>query len=270
MPATTTHDTIADCLERLRARRPLIHNITNFVVMNWTANVLLALGASPAMVHAPEEVEEFVAISSALVVNIGTLDKAWIASMSLAARKANAAHVPWTLDPVGAGATALRTRTALDLLALGPQVLRGNASEIIALSGAAGHAPKGVDSTASSNEALEAGANLAALGDTVIAVTGATDHLIGAGRHVAVSGGSPMSQLVTGTGCAATAVVGAFLGVEPDAFLATASALAVLKAAAAMAALRAEGPGSFQSALLDALHRVSRQDLERHVAIEAG
>jgi hydroxyethylthiazole kinase len=268
MPTAISHETIGDCLARLRARRPLIHNITNFVVMNWTANVLLALGASPAMVHAPEEVEEFVAISAALVVNIGTLDQAWIASMSRAAAKAGKAGIPWTLDPVGAGATKLRTSTALALFALAPSVLRGNASEIIAVSGAAGHAPKGVDATASSAQALDAARSLADGGRTVIAVTGETDYVVAAGRCVRLAGGSPMSQLVTGTGCAATACVGAFLGVEPDTVMATASGLAVLKAAAAMAAARAEGPGTFQIALLDALNHVSAQDIEHHVGIE--
>ena len=268
MPATISHEAIGDCLARLRIRKPLVHNITNFVVMNWTANVLLALGASPAMVHAPEEVEEFVAISAALVINIGTLDKAWIASMSRAAAKAKTLGIPWTLDPVGAGATKLRTGTALALLGLGPEVLRGNASEVIALSGAAGHAPKGVDATVASAQALDAARSLNEAGRTVIAVTGATDYVVAKGRRIALSGGSPTSQLVTGTGCAATALVGAFLGVEPDAVLATASALAVLKAAAAMAAPRSDGPGTFQIALLDALHRVSAQDIEREVGIE--
>src|SRR5882757_6843480 len=222
MAETITLSKIGDCLAGLRERRPLVHNITNYVVMNWTANVLLALGASPAMVHAPEEVEEFVGISAALVVNIGTLDTSWIKSMSLAGRKAAAAGVPWALDPVGAGATALRTRTALELLAIGPNVLRGNASEIMALFGAAGHMPKGVDATASSTQALDAARGLAAANGTIVAVTGAVDYVIGAKGGVALAGGSPMSQLVTGTGCAATACVGAFLGIAADPLLATA------------------------------------------------
>jgi hydroxyethylthiazole kinase len=270
VPAIVTTDAIGDCLERLRAKRPLVHNITNYVVMNFSANVLLAIGASPAMVHAPEEVEEFVAISSALVVNIGTLDTNWIRSMALAAGRAKKAGIPWALDPVGAGATKLRTRTAVELLALSPTALRGNASEIIAVSGAAGHAPKGVDATVSSEQAVEAAQSLAAGRHGVVAATGATDYVVADGRRVALTGGSPLSQTVTGTGCAATALVGAFLGVEPEAVLATACGLAVLKAAAAMAGERGEGPGTFQIALLDALHRVSAADIARHVRIEAG
>jgi hydroxyethylthiazole kinase len=268
MSTTISLETMGESLSRLRERRPLVHNITNFVVMNFTANALLALGASPAMVHAPEEVQAFVAISGALVVNIGTLDSAWVMSMSLAARQAVATGIPWTLDPVGAGATAFRTRATLDLLGLAPNVLRANASEILAIAGTSGHMPKGVDATISSTHALEAARHLARANRTIVAVTGAVDYVIGADGGVALEGGSPMSQLVTGTGCAATACVGAFLAVEKDALLAAASALAVFKAAAAMAEPSgAAGPGSFQSALLDALHRVSPADLAEHVAL---
>ena len=265
---TITIEAIGDCLARLRERRPLVHNITNFVVMNFTANVLLALGASPAMVHAREEVEEFVGISSALVVNIGTLDAPWVANMELAARRAVDKGIPWTLDPVGAGATAFRTRTALNLLSLRPSVLRGNASEVIALSGAAGHAPKGVDATASSADAIEAAQQLARSSGTIVAVTGMTDYVVGTERRFAINGGSSLTQFVTGTGCAVTACVGAFLAVEKDATLAATAALAVFKAASAMAALRGEGPGTFQIALLDALHRLASSDIGLHVKIK--
>jgi hydroxyethylthiazole kinase len=268
MSATISHDAIGGCLERLRERRPLVHNITNFVVMNFTANVLLALGASPAMVHAKEEVEEFVGISSALVVNIGTLDGPWVANMELAARHAAAKGIPWTLDPVGAGATAFRTRTALALLSLHPSVLRANASEVIALSGASGHAPKGVDTTASSADAVDAGRQLSRNSATVVAVTGATDYVIGPDRSIAIAGGSSMTKLVTGTGCAVTACVGAFLAVEKDPVLAATAALAVFKAASAMAAESAKGPGTFQIALLDALHRLAPRDLAKHADIK--
>lgn len=269
MSATITQDSIGSCLERLRKSRPLVHNITNFVVMNFTANVLLALGASPAMVHAREEVEDFVGISSALVVNIGTLDGPWVASMELAARRAAAKGIPWTLDPVGAGATAFRTRTSLALLALRPSVLRGNASEIIALSGASGHAPKGVDATASSADAIDAAQQLSRGSGAIVAVTGATDYVIGQDRQVAIIGGSSMTQLVTGTGCAVTACVGAFLAVEKDPVLAAVAALTVFKAASAMAAEHGEGPGAFQIALLDALHRLAPRDVAKHAGIKA-
>src|SRR5829696_4500437 len=120
-----------ESLKKMRAAMPLVHNITNYVVMNNTANALLALGASPAMAHAAEEVEDLVAISSALVVNIGTLSLEWVASMRLAASKARALGKPWVLDPVGVGATALRTSVAQELAQMGPTVLRANASEIL-------------------------------------------------------------------------------------------------------------------------------------------
>ena len=139
-------DAVFSALEDLRARRPLVHNITNYVAMSVSANVLLALGASPAMVHAAEEVEDFVAISDALAVNIGTLSPPWVAAMRAAVMRARALGKPWVLDPVGCGATAYRTQVAAELAALAPTVIRGNASEILNLSGQVGAAGKGVDS----------------------------------------------------------------------------------------------------------------------------
>src|SRR5450631_3261652 len=143
-------------LEDLRARRPLVHNITNYVAMTLSANVLLALGASPAMVHAEEEVEDFVAIADALVVNIGTLSPSWVAAMRLAIARATALGKPWVLDPVGCGATPYRTKVAVELAALKPSVIRGNASEILSLADQAGQAGKGVDSLASADDAVGA------------------------------------------------------------------------------------------------------------------
>jgi hydroxyethylthiazole kinase len=154
------------------ARATLVHNITNFVAMDVSANCLLALGASPAMVHAEEEVEDFVAIACALVVNIGTLSPPWVAAMARAAARARALGRPWVLDPVGAGATSYRTRTALELIGLHPTVIRGNASEILALAGAAAGPTKGVDSTHGTDEAVDAAAQLARSSGAVVAVTG--------------------------------------------------------------------------------------------------
>ena len=141
-------DAVFSALEDLRARRPLVHNITNYVAMSVSANVLLALGASPAMVHAAEEVEDFVAISDVLAVNIGTLSPPWVAAMRAAVMRARVLGKPWVLDPVGCGATAYRTQIAAELAALAPAVIRGNASEILSLSGQVGAAGKGVDSSA--------------------------------------------------------------------------------------------------------------------------
>lgn len=241
-------------MARLRAQTPLVHNITNHVVMNFTANALLAVGASPAMVHAVEEVEEFVAISRALVVNIGTLDAGFVAGMEKAAARAHALSIPWVLDPVGVGATAYRTGTAGGLLRHKPAVIRGNASEITVLAGAAGDKPRGVDSLLGSGAAVEAGKALSRATGAVIAVTGATDYVIAGDDVHAVEGGDPMSQRVTGTGCAATALVGACLAVAPPTEAALA-ALGAMKAAAERAAAASAGPGSFAAALIDALAR---------------
>ncbi|MGL5137394.1 MAG: hydroxyethylthiazole kinase [Beijerinckiaceae bacterium] len=243
---------LSGLLKELRARKPLIHNITNFVVMNFTANVLLAAGASPAMVHAPEEASEFAAISSALVVNIGTLDANFVAGMERAVASARSKSVPWALDPVGVGATPYRSAVAARLAAMQPAIIRANASEIMALSGLAGATPKGVDSIASSKEAVEAGLGLAAATGAVVCITGATDYVID-GQHVmTVEGGHASSQQVTGTGCAATALVGAFLAVAP-AREAALAALTLMKRAAERAAFGEPGPGSFAVRFVDAL-----------------
>lgn len=248
---------MAEVCAQVRAQRPLVHNVTNFVVMGFTANVLLAAGASPAMVHAVEEVEEFVSLSRALVVNIGTLDAPFVAGMERAAAAARRGGVPWVLDPVGVGATAYRNGVAARLLDLGPSVVRGNASEIIALAGVSGARPKGVDSTAGSADAVTAALSLSARAGAVVAVTGATDYVVDGERVVAIAGGHPISQDVTGTGCATSALVGACLAVAPPAQAAVA-ALSLMKTAAARAAAGDPGPGTFAVRLLDALHAVSR------------
>jgi hydroxyethylthiazole kinase len=257
---TTLPDHPAALLSALRVRRPLVHNITNVVVTNFTANVLLALGASPAMVQAREEVAEFVGIADALVINIGTLDSRTVESMMIAAAAANERGKPWVLDPVGAGATAYRTRTALDLLALKPAVLRGNAGEVMALGGRRDAAQKGVDSGAGADAALEAAQALQARFGCVVAVTGATDRVVGAGAVKGVSGGHAAIQHVTGTGCATTAILGAFLSVA-SAEQASIAALSVMKRATERAMAGEPGPGTLAVRLIDALAALTPNDL---------
>jgi hydroxyethylthiazole kinase len=241
-------------LARLHAAAPLVHNITNQVVSNLTANALLAVGASPAMVQAEQEVEEFVRIAAALVVNIGTLQAPTLAAMHLAAQAATAAGVPWILDPVAAGATAYRREAATSLLALRPQVLRGNASEIMALAGEAGTS-RGVDSTQAAERAQDAARRLALQSGAVVAVTGATDYITDGTNMLAVANGHKMLTRVTGTGCTATALIGAFLGAGLLPMEAAGAGLALLGLAAEQAAPSA-GPASFQVALIDALYRM--------------
>jgi hydroxyethylthiazole kinase len=257
---------IVNSLERLRARRPLVHNITNYVAMTVSANVLLALGASPAMVHAVEEAEDFVAICDALVINIGTLSPPWVDAMRLAAVAANAARKPWVLDPVGCGATPYRTANAAELAAFRPTVIRANASEIMSLAGATASGPKGVDSTAGSDEALDAARALARRTGGVVAVTGAIDYATDGERDIRVEGGHAMMPLSTGLGCALSAVTAAFAAVAPP-IEAAVAALAVFGAAGAEAAERCRGPGHLPAEVCDELHLMDGAVLERRARV---
>lgn len=242
-------------LAAVRERQPLVHNITNFVVMNNSANALLALGASPAMIHSSDEVEDFVALSQALVINIGTLFSEQIAACKLAAARARAVGVPWILDPVGAGATPYRRAAAAALARLGPSVIRGNGSEILTLAEQTqSGSGRGVDTLHGSEVALDAARKLAATTGAVVAITGAVDYVTDGQRVATIENGHPLMTRVTGLGCSATAVIGAFLAVEPDAFAATVAGLAVFGVAGELAAERSPGPGTLQVALLDTLY----------------
>ncbi len=252
-------------LVRLRAQAPVVHSITNYVVMNTTANALLALGASPVMAHAEEEMVDMVAIASALVLNIGTLSKAWIAAMFKAGEAAKAKGIPIVLDPVGVGATPYRTDTARDLMvALRPTILRGNASEIMALAGGVAKT-KGVDSTAASGDALGAARALHTEFGSAVCISGPTDHIVGANAHIQIHNGDPMLPRVTGLGCTATALCGAFAAVTPDPVRAAAQAMAVMGVAGEQAAARAEGPGTLQLHFLDALYQLHEETLAQRL-----
>ncbi|GAB4264355.1 MAG: hydroxyethylthiazole kinase [Deferrisomatales bacterium] len=259
----------AEHLEALRARKPLVHNITNYVVMNFTANALLACGASPVMAHAPEEVEDMVAFAGALVINIGTLTPYWVDSMLKAGRRANERGVPIVLDPVGAGATPLRTESARRLVdELRIQVVRGNASEVLSLAHE-GSRTKGVDSLHRVEEAAEAAGALARELGTTLAITGEVD-LVTDGRRVhRIANGHELMGWVTGTGCTATALIGAFLAVADDPVEAATSALAYFGLAGEEAATRAQAPGSFQIALLDALYTLDPERVAAGARISA-
>lgn len=260
----------ADILAAVRAGHPLVHNITNYVVMNSTANALLALGASPIMAHAVEEVEELVSISGALVLNIGTLSAPWIAAMFKAGLCARAKGVPVVLDPVGAGASRLRTQTARDLLAqVKPAIVRGNASEIVALGADAGGA-RGVDSQHTVAQARATAVALARKHGVVVAVTGPEDYVTDGRREARVRNGHPLMGRVTGTGCAASAVTGAFAAAEPDAFQAAVAALVVFGLAGEWAAAHAQHPGSYGIALLDGLDAVTPEMVRAGAKVVTG
>jgi len=242
----------------VREQQPLVHNITNLVVMNYTANALLALGASPVMAHAREEVRDMAAIAQALVLNIGTLSPDWVDAMGMALATARSRGTPVVLDPVGAGATPYRNQAIAALLAIGsPSVLRGNGSEVLSVAGVDA-ATRGVDSAAASDDAVATARDLAARLGAVVCISGATDHVLAPdGRHLQLRNGHPWMTRVTGVGCTASALIGAFCAVQPDAFAATAAAMAYLGVAGEVAAQRVQaaggGVGQLQIALLDQL-----------------
>jgi hydroxyethylthiazole kinase len=246
---------------KVRELSPLVHNITNYVVMNTTANALLAIGASPVMAHAEEEVADMVSIARALVINIGTLSAHWVRSMMKAADKASEVGIPIIVDPVGAGATNFRTQAAKELVEeFSPAVIRGNPSEIIALAmGKKG--TKGVDSKDPSSAALSAGEMLAKKTGAVVCVSGEVDYVIGPTGLTAIKNGHPLMARVTGLGCTATALCGAFAAVNENYERATIAAMTVMGIAGEMAAGRASGPGSMQMHFLDALYQLSQEDV---------
>jgi hydroxyethylthiazole kinase len=248
-------------LTRIREQGPLVHNITNYVVMNFTANALLAAGASPVMAHAVEEVEEMVSLAKALVLNIGTLSREWIESMLRAGNRAAEINIPVVLDPVGAGATRLRTQTARQIIdQTRVSLIRGNASEIISL-GKDSARTKGVDSIHSVQEAAHTAQALARELGTGVAITGPTDLVTDGRKTILVDNGHPMMGRVTGTGCVASVLCAAFLAVDTDLVRAGASALALCGMAGEQAGDVSSGPGSFQPAFLDALYRITPEEL---------
>ena len=252
----------------VRAQSPLVHNITNHVVMNNTANALLAIGASPIMAHARQEIDEMVELCQVLVVNIGTLDEVWVDAMLQAARQAQSLNKPWILDPVGAGATSYRDQVLADLITLRPTAIRGNASEILALAHSNQSQTKGVDSTAQSQEALTAAQSLHELTGAVVGISGATDFIVSDQPVVKVHNGTPLMTRVTGLGCTATALIGAFLAVVENKTEAMVAATALLSLAGEIAEKTSNGPGSLQMNILDKLHNLTSAEFENTLRIE--
>jgi hydroxyethylthiazole kinase len=256
-------------LRTMRARKPLVHQITNYVVMNETANATLAIGALPVMAHAGEEVEEMARIASSLVINIGTLSEHWVESMLLAGGTATARGIPVVLDPVGAGATAYRTETSRRILDIvGVTVLRGNAGEIATLVGADAEV-RGVESISAGVAAADLAREAARSLGVVASVTGPVDHVSDGERVLAVANGDALLGAVTGTGCMSSALTGCFLAAKPDEPLeAAAEALAAFGVAAERAAGGAEGPGTFHARLYDALYALDPATLDASTRIE--
>jgi len=256
-----------ESLARLRERKPLVHQITNYVVMNETANATLALGALPVMAHAPEEVEEMVGLAGALVLNIGTLSNHWIEAMVMAGRAANASGVPVVLDPVGAGATGYRTGAARRILdEVDVSVVRGNAGEVASLVGVAAEV-RGVESVGDVGDPAGLARHAALALGVVASVTGPVDHISDGERAAAVSNGDPMLASITGTGCMSSTVTGCFLAVAPTPFDGAVQALVAFGVAGEDAARDAKGPGSFHVNLYDALAALDPATLDERARV---
>jgi hydroxyethylthiazole kinase len=261
--------TCAEILERVRSRRPLVHHITNTVTINDCANITLCAGAAPVMAEAPEESAEMAAVAGALVLNIGTLSTAQVASMILAGRRANECGVPVVLDPVGAGATRMRTDAVRRILQeVEVAVLKGNAGEIGVLAGTGGTV-RGVDSCGIAGDAVDAAVACALATGTVVSMTGATDVVTDGRRVLLVENGNPMMDRLSGTGCMAASVTGAFAAVEGDYVLSSAAALAAFGLAGERAAVGARGPYSFRTALFDELFSMAPEDLAAGARVRA-
>ena len=255
-------------LRALRERAPLVHNITNLVAMDLSANLLLAAGASPAMVHAPHEVEDFVAKADALTINLGTLSESWVDAMIAAARAAVELGKPWVLDPVGVGGTPYRLELAQRLSRLQPTVIRGNGSEIMTLGSGTVARALGVESAIESDEALDAARDLAKATGAVVAVTGAVDYVTEGERIVAVANGHGLMTRVTALGCALTCLLGACCAVNEDPVTATAHGLAIVGVAGELAAAEAQGPASFRLRFIDAVYNLDEATLTDMASIQ--
>ena len=264
-PHPPTPDQIEEVVAAVRAGHPLVHCLTNMVVATTTANVLLAAGAAPAMVEAPEEAGVLAGVAGALLINLGTLTTAQVDGMRVAIEAAVTAGVPWVLDPVAIGALPLRTAVAAEFAALGPTVIRGNASEIAALAGGSGG--RGVDSTTSPDEIAEVVADVALTFGTTVAASGAVDLITDGRRTVRVASGHPLLTRVTGVGCSLGAMIGACLAVTDDPVLAAAAATAWVCVAGEDAAEKSSAPGTFAVVLLDALDEVDPAVVGRRGAV---
>jgi hydroxyethylthiazole kinase len=246
-------DIAADVLARVRERAPRVHCITNTVAQNYTANVLLAAGAVPSMTISPEEIAAFVASADALLVNLGTFDAERRAAIDAALGAAEAARMPWVLDPVFIDRSPGRAAFARTLLARRPAVVRLNRSEFVPLFGG--------------DASDEAAAHAAKDSGTVVALTGDIDLVTDGRRCTAIRNGHPLMGLVTAMGCAGSALLGAALAVESDAWLAAVAALGALGIAGELAGAGAAGPGSFARAIIDALHGLDRATLRARIKV---
>ncbi len=274
MPTQTTSKNkinsnfIFNHLKLIQEKNPVVHNITNFVVMWLTANALLAVGASPIMAHALEEIEDILKFSKSLVINIGTLNNDWIDSMEKAAQTAQENNIPVVIDPVGAGATKFRANAVLKLLGLGKiSVIRGNPAELMALAGITINS-KGVDSQYLSDAALDAMQKLNEQYGSVVVASGAEDIIMQNSHSIKIQNGSAMMSKTTGMGCTASAIIGAFCSINSNYFEASACAMSIMGIAGEIASELSKGLGSFPIAFIDALGGLTQASIQRRLRLE--
>jgi len=260
---------LENTLDIIRKAAPLVHNITNYVVMNTTANALLAIGASPIMAHAKQEVEDIVSISSSLVINMGTLSEKWKESILLASKKAKDTQTPIVFDPVGVGASPYRTETAKAIIHNAvPDIIRGNASEIMALAQVT-NSTKGVDSTITASDAIQGAILLSKSLKNTVVISGALDYIVTGDKMSSISNGSTLMSKVTGMGCTATSIIGACMAVEKDMHTAATAAMAIMGIAGELTAKVSSGPGSFQMNFLDSLYGITPKIIKTKIKLDA-
>lgn len=263
------HEKIWIDIQKIKEFSPLVHNITNYVAMELTANALLAVGASPVMSHALEEVEEMANLAHALILNIGTLSSIWVESMQIALDVAKKRKIPIVLDPAGAGATKYRTTTANGFIkAGGIGVIRGNPSEIVSLRGYKGQT-KGVDSLVNPLEYQKQAMKLALNNHCVVWMSGKTNVVTDGKQVIFIHSGTPMMSKVAGLGSTASAIVGAFLAVNQNPFEAAAHAAAFIGVAGEIAGEKAKGPGFFKAVFIDTLFLIKKNELCKYLKWEA-
>ena len=265
--AATDDWTVRGAVQAMRDGHPLVQCITNNVVTNFTANALLAAGAAPAMVDNSYEAGHFAKVASAVLVNTGTPQDDTVGAMHEAVRACSESGTPWVLDPVAAGGLGWRTCVARELLNYcPPRIVRGNASEILGLTGGSGG--RGVDTADPAEDALQAGVAMARKLGTVVAISGPVDHITDGTRTITVANGNPLMTRVTGVGCCLGALMAAFAATVDDPLIAAVSATAMLTVAADAAHLSgAHAPGGFAAALLDQLYLLSPDDIAEDVKL---
>nr|AEN94429.1 hydroxyethylthiazole kinase [Philodina roseola] len=263
---------VGEAFDAIRAKRPMIHQITNYVVMNQTANATLHIGASPVMAHAVDEVEEMVSLANALVINTGTLSRHWIEGMHLAGKRANQQVIPIVLDPVGVGATNFRTETILKLLdSLDIAIIKGNSGEIGKLNSETVQV-RGVDSIMGTNVPCQTVLELSRKrdGKTIVALSGKIDYVSDGRQVIMIKNECDLLNQLTGMGCTVSAIMGCFAGITDNYLLAAVGGFAVMGVCAELAAKdsRVRGAASFQVALFDRLSTLTGTELANLLDIE--